>query len=67
MWLGEVIFLHPRKLYRVKFVAAEILPGGNLAGMYMLWFNFVHGVNLISICFKFIMIIIHYYAQYKGK
>ena len=32
-----------------------------MAVLYMLWFNFILGLNFISLCFK--LIIIHYHTQ----
>ena len=29
--------------------------------VYMLWFSFIHGLNLTFLCFK--LIIIHYYTE----
>ena len=33
--------------------------------MYMLWFNFILGLNVLSFCFK--LIIINYHTIKKGK
>ena len=33
--------------------------------MYMLWFNFIPGLNFVFLCFK--LIIIHYHAQTQRK
>ena len=35
--------------------------GRELISLYMLWFNFILGLNFISLCFK--LIIIHYHTQ----
>ena len=37
----------------------------NIVSVYMLWFNFILGLNFISLCFK--LIIIHYHTPKQRK
>ena len=49
-------------LYPVDNVVHSL---NNLGQVYMLWFNFILGLNFIFFCFK--LIIIHYHTQKQKK